>query len=151
MSTLDPDPDGARAEALRYQRGRDFARANDAFDEAMAGYLSTGRLGDAVVLAGDLVAHYNAQHDWKRAFEQERRAWKLDEGVQGLDAAAVADDLGDGELVVVELQRAHACFVESGYRDAMAITEAALTDLAAPLVNLTLVDEGTDEGSAARA
>lgn len=107
----------------------------------MAGYFATGRLGDACTLADDMITIYERQLDYRAAYEQERRAWKLRDGVDALEDAAQADAVGDSELVIVELQRAHAFFLESGYADAWAITEAALTELGAPLINLTVVED----------
>jgi len=135
------DPDARRADALLRHHRRDYATANAAFRDAMAGYFAAGRLGDACTLADDLITVYERQLDFKAAFEQERRALKLSQGVDALDLAALADQAGDRDLTIVELQRAHAYFLESGYADAWAITEAALTEFDAPLIDLTLVED----------
>jgi hypothetical protein len=133
-------PDQARTDGLVLHKSRAFDDANAAFDEAVRTYLQNGRLGDAAELAHDLVDIYSQQRDYKRAHSQQRRAWLLDEGIRALDAAATADDLGDQPLVVEELRRAHAAFVESGYEDAAAITTHAL--------GVSMIDLTAEDGDA---
>jgi tetratricopeptide (TPR) repeat protein len=140
------DPEALRSHGEQLHRVRAYDSANSTFDQAVRGFLTAGRFGDAISAAYRAAEVLSEQRDYRAAHVLERRAWHLAEGTRAMEDAADAWDL-DRSVAAVQLTIARERFLASGYDEAIEIADDALAECGGAVIDLPALHLESDAPS----